>query len=821
METALQSGLDKDKGDFVRSHLPLCPALPAWSTMASTAALTQTTTAPPRFDAANHSGRLRYANARDLPSFPSSGLKKDGAAASAAASLGWANSSAGLHANNVRMASGPQPRRSTMGSQTAALAAGSAHSTQRQKNQVPPESTSWGNSAAVIAFNKSSNASKTPPDLSRQGSLRAAKGAMAGARPRARSSPMPKESYPDQANAASNALSAATIAHRQPAKTPVGEAGAVPITSMDRQMFTSHPPVQPEVDEQRRNDVIHASAVAMAKKMYSQQRSVINTDRANTLARSSSFTRHGAGTDSDVDEQQPTGFSNLQEAAYKLAQERLAKLQEEHEKNKGLTEYYGASAQQTRLGSLRSKLTRRRSASDGALIDDQRQSMRIRKQMSLFDTKLAQVDEEKRAHDREALLAVAHRNVQTRLKDMDEKIQEETGWVAPPRKEDWEWRARAAAQAKFEAAQMDNQGKVDIGGGKLMDREAVEAIAAQRIQPLLDEINEKAEREWERRAQLKAEEEKAKEEAEVKKAREKEIEELHKRIKDQQKEQDRARKAELKQEEKARKEDLKAARIEQKRIAKDAKGKGKEVIPPEDAVAPIVEPTQNPQSDKMPEPEAPASSKGHSGALSINFPKRISKSKPSDRPLTSDGDTAPSSTSKVKSWLRTHFMRPRSQSSPVAVDDSNKERKFVGGAALARLTTQNSSSPSVDERRSSMREVALAGRACDGAFDSPKQRPAAMAVSEPGGSSKPVIPVLPVVRVPSPSGNEEDDSMSLDTMSVSSLSSSGSSDRFEEARTTLSDVVPAEPMRIGQIRNGNETGRASPVRGSRFSELLE
>jgi len=368
--------------------------------------------------------------------------------------------------------------------------------------------------------------------LTRQGSMHAAKGAM---RRRSRSSPTSsKESYPDQANAASNALSAATMAHRpsmQSSNIPLEGAGAVPYTTMDKQMFTSHPPVKPEVEEQKRNDVLHASAVAMAKKMYSQQQSVINAHRTTTLARSSSFTRHGGAATSDVE--QHVGFSNLQEAAYSLAQQRLAKLQQEHQMSRSLEDYYGSAASQPRgkLGGLRSKLTRRRSASDGALVEDKRRSMQIRKQMSLFDTRVAEVDEQQRARDREALLAAAQRNVQARLRTMDAQIQEETGWIAPATKDDWAWRARAAAQAKFDASRLEEQRKVDIGGGVRMDREAVEAIAAKRVQPLLDEINEKAERERERRAQQKMEEDKQKEEAERNMMRDREVQEIHKQLK--------------------------------------------------------------------------------------------------------------------------------------------------------------------------------------------------------------------------------------------------------------------------------------------------
>ena len=48
-------------------------------------------------------------------------------------------------------------------------------------------------------------------------------------------------------------------------------------------------------------------------------------------------------------------YGNLQEAAYRLAQERLAKLQDEHQKNRDLQEYYGAASLQRsgKIGTIR------------------------------------------------------------------------------------------------------------------------------------------------------------------------------------------------------------------------------------------------------------------------------------------------------------------------------------------------------------------------------------------------------------------------------------------------------------------------------------
>jgi len=370
--------------------------------------------------------------------------------------------------------------------------------------------------------------------------MHAAKGAMAGRRPRSFSSPQSSsESYPDKANAASNALSAATIAHRPSIRVmdiPIQDAGAVPYTTMNRQMFTSHPPVKPETDEKKRNDVLHASAVAMAKQMYSRQQHQKTAKPAESRGRASSFTRHGEGGSHGLAEEEPVPivYGNLQEAAYRLAQERLAKLQDEHQMNRDLQEYYGAASLQrsSKLGTIRNKLTRKRSSSDGDLImEDQKRSRQIRTQMSLFNTKVMEVDEKKRTKDREALLAAAQRNVKAQLQGMDDKIQADAGLGASTKQHDWEWKAQAAAQARFDASHNPNFGKVDLGGGKFMDREEVDQIAAQKVQPLLDEINKNAEREHERRAQQKADEEKLKEEAEKNKARDREIQAIHRKLK--------------------------------------------------------------------------------------------------------------------------------------------------------------------------------------------------------------------------------------------------------------------------------------------------
>lgn len=492
-----------------------------------------------------------------MPSFPSLGLKEGDAAASAAASLGWASTKpvslwtpasdtdahrAATLAKDYKMPSAWQPHPSPAGSKTAAvLAAENAARGDRQSSSSSAMPASiWGNSAANQAFAAGRNSPRdsaptgTMATLDRQKSLRAARGAMAGStRPRSTSTPM---TYPDSANAAANALSAATIAHR-PAGTAAqtgADAGASPITKLDRQMYTSNPPVKPEVDDRNREAVLHASAVAMAKKMYSNQQKAFD-------AASHSIDQGGSRPGSaDSDIVRPMQFNNLQEAAYRLAQERLAKLHEEHQRNRGYQDYYGAGTSPASPGRKFTKLgkARRRSSSDSDVAgpgteDDRKRSRQIHKQMSLFSTRLSEVDESQRARDRDALLAAAQRNVKAAMEGMDEKVSRDTGRVTSAKLSEWELRAHATAQARSDERKGGGvaAGKVDLGGGQYMDREKVDEIAAKRVQPLLDEINEKAEIERKRIVALREEQEKKRLEWEAEKARSAEVKEAQRKLK--------------------------------------------------------------------------------------------------------------------------------------------------------------------------------------------------------------------------------------------------------------------------------------------------
>lgn len=479
-----------------------------------------------------------------------------------------------------------QPESSAHGAKAALL----AHKANKGVELWRPEPTAWGNTAATQAMKKGNTLSPQldygHTALGRQGSLLAATGAMASSRKRANSTPMkaPKpesypdeanaprnalraaisvqktqngvrqgsnpdsglkattsvrrsqagngESYPDQANATTNALRAAVSVHksktvRKPTTFEKGH-GSVPFTTLAPEMYTSNPPVE-QFDQQlnkdqSREDVLKASAIAMAKKMYNQQQ------KQPSQARSGATAAHGQrrlSLDSD-DEPTPMQFNNLQERAQQLANERLSKLNTEDMQNREYRNYYGsggAPSSTSRL-SLRGRTRRRASSFD----EDRHQSEKIRAQMNLFSNNVSHVDDKKRQRDREALVAAAQRNVNKSLHGMDEQVFADTGKVAPSLLNEWELKAHQAAQAKSEA-RLENFGKVNIGGGKFVDQSVIDDAAARKIQPVLDEMNTKAEAQRFRDAELRLEEENRRRKSQEAKMREKESKAVTKKLK--------------------------------------------------------------------------------------------------------------------------------------------------------------------------------------------------------------------------------------------------------------------------------------------------
>ena len=475
---------------------------------------------------------MKYADPRDLPSFPSAGFTDKDSWAGAAANLANANqkpfeywkpdsstsaNKAALLAKDYKAAPLWHPELSAAGSKAALLAAKDGGNV----NIWRPEPTDAGNSAAGQAMRMKGLSPQVYQGVTTDESKRAllaATGAMSGSRRRAGSMPVVNPAYPDSANSAANALSAATLANRPSimatptrgeARTPLDASRIhnAAVTDLSREMYTSHPPVAPEVEEKNKQAGLRAAAISMAKQMYDVQQKAIeaaSADIESAESRYAATTVHNrqastatvAGAQKSIPQ-----YVNLQEAAQKLAAERLAKLHDEHAAYRN---YYGAAPlPQSRL-SLRGG-TRRRASSDGQVDDsDAARSKQIRSEMSLFNDKLAQVDAKKRQKDRDSLLAAAQRNVKASMHGMDERVFSETGKASPAMMEEWEAKATARAKADSEA-RMVNHGRVNIGGGKYLDQSEIDAIAAQRVQPTLDEITERAEKQRARDEQLRQE----------------------------------------------------------------------------------------------------------------------------------------------------------------------------------------------------------------------------------------------------------------------------------------------------------------------------
>ncbi|PTB35496.1 hypothetical protein M441DRAFT_153157, partial [Trichoderma asperellum CBS 433.97] len=747
------------------------------------------------------SGRLRYADPRSLPSFPSSGLSPGGAAASAAASLGWFShkpmetwkpdktssaSAAAVLAKDYKILPAWEPVMDGTGAKAAVLAVGSASTAYRQTSIKKPPEGSWGNSAAASAFTTSANRPVSPEPAiltTTHGSsaatqaekpLAAAKGAMSPSRlgsPRSRTrsySTPPEPYYADAKRASVSALNGASIAHQAAMNKPpeIEDTGAIPITTMTRNMFTSHPPVKPEVDEQTTNERIHQSAVEMAKKMYQQQQ----------LNRIEDSLDENAG---DTANTTANRFVNLQDAAYRQAQERLAKLQDEHERNRRYQEYYSSEKPVRRRFTIMDRL-RRRSASESD-VEDRARSDLVHQQMSLFTSRLDQVDEEKRERDREALLIAARRNVKASLQGMDEQHYFETGKVNPTILGDWQIRAQQAAQLRHDTRAGDNNDRVDIGGGMFMDADEIDAIAARRVRPVLDDIHEKAEAERERLASIKLEEEARKAEAEREKDRERELKEIQKRAREEDKQQEKARRQQEKLEEKQRKEEEKAAKAEQKRLAKEEKKKPKPQLA-------VTEPqTQEGHSEAQESPAAattaappPPPTTTTTVTADVTAPTTVAtdNAEISQRKSSSEAPTSP--TARVKGWIKNRFSRGKSMS-----EHGEKKKSFIGGAAL-RDSTAGGSTASLENRTSSIRDVTLAGRTGDETPTAPETAPETVARDSRG--------VSPV---------------SVGSRRSSGGKGSGRSNDMDRFETPAAIADPAS-------RQSN-----SPARDSRFREMMD
>ena len=298
--------------------------------------------------------------------------------------------------------------------------------------------------------------------------------------------------------------------------------------TMPRSLFTEHPPVSPVLEERRHQDALKASALSFANQLYkvervdSQGNVKVDADRAaadRVAATKASSTAPGAPTLADI-RQQALQYLTLQDAAQRLAAERLAKIQTDQEA-RAFRDYWGYPSRKPGGNKLTVKrLARKRASSDSAVaaaaapattptargprdpgffdIDsdeeqDKAAAWRVRNQMSMLNQSMAAVDAKRRSQDRKALLAAAEKKVQESMRAMDEKLFNETGKMSAAMVEEWDAKARERAKAGSDQ-RMQNFGKVDVGGGKFLDQSVIDEIARQRVQPTLDRVTTEAEK---------------------------------------------------------------------------------------------------------------------------------------------------------------------------------------------------------------------------------------------------------------------------------------------------------------------------------------
>lgn len=366
---------------------------------------------------------LKHAQAHDLPSFPSHGIDTR-TSAGAAATLAAANfkspsypkatptsaaaGKAALLANDYKMDPPWQPSASAAGSKAALL----AHRDGVNLNLWRAEPSAHGHSAANIAMSKKGlgpQADWSNAEEGRKKALVAATGATSETRrKRAQSNPAQPPLYPDAHNSAKNALSAAMLSHSASMKKPQAasttvtdsnrmgsgamEAARIQHSKVSREMYTNRPPVAIEVEEKKRNDALRASAISMAKKMMDVQEQ--NKASARSHANSGAVAAQSQKPhvrDEDNLKQEAMRYIGIQEAAQKLAAERLSKIGPDEASQ--FRSYYGYEKQlrnrlSIRRGRNRANSNPERGDSDS---DDEFQSRRIRAQMSQLNKGIAQV----------------------------------------------------------------------------------------------------------------------------------------------------------------------------------------------------------------------------------------------------------------------------------------------------------------------------------------------------------------------------------------------------------------------------------------------
>ncbi|KAK6529810.1 hypothetical protein TWF281_008969 [Arthrobotrys megalospora] len=572
---------------------------------------------------------LKRADPKDLPSYPSRGVQNLEASAGKAASLAASQSkspelwkpdrlpaagTAASLANNIKSPEpwnpGPLPTaaaaallagdskppeiwRPSTPSKSASQAAISvrqrAH-TMPESKRSPPQSTPNALAAAGVANSPkklSKPAPKSPPtpayDINKINAL-----AAQNAQTRLSAASQPRSALPQSQTDRnmSDILRAASISMaKNMSKSPpptTSRPNMSSTTSMPPGSYYSHIPTSPK-------------KVAHAEPKLNRKSSM----QAASIAASSDLHSVLSG---DSDDRQIKYYPHLEEAARKAASERLARLQAEHDrarKASGLPPSWQAggkaptgtrarsstapsstpkTAQPAKPAAATTTAAAPRRQPDAT---DYARSMKIKSDTAKLTKQINSVDKDRQARDYLALLAVAEKNVKARMQDLETKVAEDQGRVPKHLQAEWDAKAKMLS-AEYERKRAEEsekkKGKINMGGGLWYDQEDLERIARGNVQPILDEINVKAEKERARVEALRVEKETADREKKVEqervagvKAETKKAKVLEKAAaksrRDAEKAEERERKAELKKAQREEKERVKVEKQTQKAAA--------------------------------------------------------------------------------------------------------------------------------------------------------------------------------------------------------------------------------------------------------------
>jgi hypothetical protein len=457
---------------------------------------------------------------------------------------------AAMLAKDYKMAPLWQPEASAAGSRAAML----AHQG-KGRDWWQPTPSNDGLQAATLATRNKNLGPQLDYGYTEDGRSNALLAATLSVKGRKRADSTPEPAIGQSAaDRKSNSLKAATMAHADGLNSRAIEQSRIThARNLSGQMYTEHPDVDIEKKERAHKDALKGASISMAKKMYAMEK-VDDQGHVRLSAEKAARNANRSSVDSSKDlRQQAMQYLTLQDAAQRLAAERLAKIEDQHE-NAAFRDYYGYSTKRRSRLTLKGRNRRRASSESAALFrrneaavesppaspqphrrnldidsDDEEQAARVRSQMNTFNTKLADADK-KRLNDRERLLAAAERKVQAQMSKMDEKVFNETGKMSPAMMEDWDNKARQKA-AVASQLRMQNHGKVNIGGGKFLDQSEIDAIAMANIKPTLDEINATAEKQRARDEEIRLEKDEQRRQSQKEKDRNAENKALMKRMK--------------------------------------------------------------------------------------------------------------------------------------------------------------------------------------------------------------------------------------------------------------------------------------------------